>query len=266
MISTFNHNTGMSKLRRFIPWLTVLSFLTAVSAGWYVHHMSPLVAIWSRHDIQSTGSDAKSLADAGAKNTDPFKEDAGFPLAEPFSPMIRLLNADDRSKMSWIDPWLPRLWHAPGWEVNEDSIVCLRSTQPATFLRPWQSVMVEVQPNFKNANENAEGAVRNRSFELRVSNEDASTAAVIRFANESVELIRMSDGSQEVLRHAAIEPIGDEPLLRLSVTPNRIVVGCDGRPVLNGPRPSELVRRPLFVQFAASGGSIRISSIRIEGE
>lgn len=184
------------------------------------------------------------------------------------------LPESDLARSSWENPFRPRLWSSEGWGLNEDSMTCdSDSRQPATFLRPYRSVVVECQ--FSRAKENESDTETGETVpvecELRLLNRDSNRWASLSLNSASVTLTESVDGSNattQILRETDRTSGGNfsDVVVRLTLTPNRLLVAVDGQMKINVNRPSSIVMADCLAQFVVSKADTKVSDLRFEGD
>lgn len=184
------------------------------------------------------------------------------------------LSETDLARSSWENPFRPRLWSSEGWLINEDSMVCESdSGQPATFLRPYRSVVVECRFSRTRGDESESAPEENGPIEceLRLLNSDSNRWATLSLNSTSITLTESVDGANSTVQtlRETDRASGDDfsdVVVRLSLTPNRLLVAVDGQMKINVNRPVSIMMADCLAQFVASKAGTKLSDLRFEGD
>jgi hypothetical protein len=184
------------------------------------------------------------------------------------------LPESDLARNSWENPFRPRLWSNDGWRINEDSMICESdSGQPATFLRPYRSVIVECRFSRAKENESETATEENEPIEceLRLLNRDSNRWATLSLSPASITLTESADGANATVRtlRETDRTSGDDlsdVVVRLTLTPNRLLVAVNGQMKMNVARPGSIMMTDCLAQFVVSKADITISGLRFEGD
>jgi hypothetical protein len=190
-----------------------------------------------------------------------------------FSP----LPESDLARSSWEIPFRPRLWSSDGWRINEDSMTCESdSGQTATFLRPYRNVVIECR--FSPSEEVTE-AVKQAplKFGIRILNQSTQRSTNLWINTDRINLSETPDPTQPgslplwgslLIRDVARGDNGDqdEVNVRLTLTPNRLLVAVDGQIKINVTRPGSIMMADCLAQFVVSKTGIALSDLRFEGD
>ena len=183
----------------------------------------------------------------------------------------RQLSESDLVRSSWENPFLPRLWACEGWTIEEDSMICESETAwPATFLRPYRNGVIECR--FSRSAE--EASVEEPSpieFELRLLNRDTRRWAAVSHESGKVTLSEPQKDEAQTQRplRASPDTIGNESRdvdVRLTMTPNRILVAINGQIRINSRRPASILNAECLSQFVVRERGVTISDVRFEGD
>lgn len=204
----------------------------------------------------------------GADTTDPLESES--------STEYRQLSEEELARSSWENPFLPHLWSCEGWTIEDDAMTCESGTaSPATFLRPYRNGVIECR--FSRSAEVA--SVEELSpieFELRLLNLDTRRWAALSHASGQVTLSESQrDDEQEAatqirppLRTSSdiINKESKDVDVRLTMTPNRILVAINGQIRINSRRPASILNADCLSQFVVRERGVTISDVRFEGD
>lgn len=174
------------------------------------------------------------------------------------------------TRTSWTNPYASTVWNAPNWRFNEDAMTALstenaesQSLCTAEFLRDWNSFTAAFRVELPAATE---------------SHDEASQQLVLEVAGlESVDVLRVTlgagravlksvhGGEAALTRETQLAERDESDSVRLSLTPNRLLVRIGSRLVINEPRPSALIGHRSRFRISAPPGSV-ISELRFDGE
>lgn len=182
-----------------------------------------------------------------------------------------LLSDADLARTSWENPFRPRLWACDGWRINEDSMTSeSESPQPATFLRPYRNVVIECRFSRSGEVDSPEG-LPPIEFELRLRNRNSQRLAILSHTSGKITLSE-SDGeassAKRPLREYTQAVSGDsqDVEVRLTMTPNRILVVVNGQMRINSPRPTFVLNADCLSQFMVREPGIALTDVRFEGD
>lgn len=178
----------------------------------------------------------------------------------------------DLARSSWENPFRPRLWSCEGWRIDEDSMTSeTESTSSATFLRPYRNVVIECRLSRPTESATSPATESSAPFELRLLDQSTGNWIGLIVATDSVSLSEFSADQQPDLQTLRKTPreAGNESqeiAVRLTMTPNRILVAIDARLKINAARPSASMIAECLVQFVAHEAGVTLSDLRIEGD
>ena len=249
----------MNRSLHMMTW-TLLVFATVLGTGC---PRQP-VREKARQEISPEHSTPKDRTAPAAK-----VEPANNDQPSEFSELIE----SDLERSSWENPFHPRLWSSDGWWIDEDSMASESdSGQPATFLRPYRNVVIECR--FSKATEDRTKTVQERSpieCELRLLSRDSNRWTSLLLGPGDIVLAESVDGANTTVRtlRKTERATGDDPLeagIRLTLTPNRLLVAVDGQMRINVARPGSIMMSDCLAQFVVSEASIELSDLRFEGD
>ena len=211
----------------------------------------------------------------GEETASPIVNAEPAPGKQPLD--FSLLPESDLARSSWENPFRLRLWSNDGWRINADSMTCESdSEQLATFLRPYRSVVIECR--FSPSGEVTEALEQAPfGFEIRLLNQSTQRSTNLWLNTDSVSLSETQDPTQPVslplwgsllIRDVARGDNGDqdEVNIRLTLTPNRLLVAVDGQMKINVTRPGSIRMADCLAQFVVSKADIELSDLRFEGD
>lgn len=180
------------------------------------------------------------------------------------------LSDADLARTSWENPFRPRLWACDGWKINEDSMTSEADTrQPATFLRPYRNVVIECR--FSRSGEvDSPSDMPPIEFELQLRNRETQSRTILSHTSGKLTLSE-SDGeassAQRPLRESTLAVSSDsqDVEVRLTMTPNRILVMVDGQMRINSPRPTSVLNAECLSQFIVHEPGVTLTDVRFEG-
>ncbi len=181
------------------------------------------------------------------------------------------LSDADLARTSWENPFRPRLWACDGWKINEDSMTSESELpQPATFLRPYRNVVVECR--FSRSGEvDSPSDLPPIEFELRLRNRDSQRLAILSHTSGKITLSE-SDGEASSAKRPlreytqAVSSDSQDVEVRLTMTPNRILVVVNGQMRINSPRPTSVLNADCLPQFMVREPGIALTDVRFEGD
>ncbi len=184
------------------------------------------------------------------------------------------LTEDDLARTSWENPFRSRLWSCKGWRIDEYSMTCESdSGQPATFLRPYRSVVIECRFSRTEQNESETATEEDVPIEceIRLLNSDSNRWASLSLRPTGITLAESADGANSTMRTLRVtdRSSGDslsDVVVRLALTPNRLLVAVDGQIKINVTRPGTIMMDDCFAQFVVSESNIVLSDVRFEGD
>ncbi|MFT5323577.1 MAG: hypothetical protein ACI8P0_001427 [Planctomycetaceae bacterium] len=208
----------------------------------------------------------------GEETASPIVNAEPAPGKQPLD--FSLLPESDLARSSWENPFRLRLWSNDGWRINVDSMTCESdSEQPATFLRPYRSVVIECRFSRATEIETKTAAEENLPIdcEIRLLSRDSNRWASLSLSSASITLTESVDGANATVRtlRETDRITGDGPSdvkLRLTLTPNRLLVAVDGQMKINVARPGSIMMTDCLAQFIASKADIELSDLRFEGD
>lgn len=186
-----------------------------------------------------------------------------------FSSQSASLTEADFARSSWENPFQSRLWTCQGWKIDDRS---MSSESPvpacATFFRPYRNLVVECRlarsgkPEFDSSS--------SPSFEMRLVDESTGNRAGLVIDSDKaclVEARRDHEAVLKVLREASLDACEEpeEITVRLTLTPNRILVAIDGHLQINAVRPATIMNTDCRAQFVVHEPGITLSDLRFEG-
>lgn len=180
------------------------------------------------------------------------------------------LSESDLVRSSWENPFHPRLWNCDGWRMDENSMATTsESPPPATFLRPYRNVVVEC----RFGTTAAVAASSNESSvecEIRLLNQSTQQWTSLSVNSNRVTLAetRGKSPALRTLRETARSDTGDNSKVdvRLTLTPNRILVAVDGQMKININRPGSIMMADCLAQFVVAKADLELSELRFEGD
>lgn len=213
-----------------------------------------------------------SNQDAPKLSTDPAEESG---TSEPDDPRdafeTRQLSEADLARTSWENPFRPRLWSSDGWRLDEDSMTSGNATSPpATFLRPYRNVVIECRFSRQGEVIPPDGQ-SSIEFELRLLNRDTHRWTSLSYASGKVTLSESGNdtlSAQRPLRESKDAANSDTKDLdvRLTMTPNRVLVAVNGQMRINSPRPTSILNAECLPQFVVDQPGVSVTDIRFEGD
>jgi hypothetical protein len=183
------------------------------------------------------------------------------------------LTESDLARTSWEDPFRARLWSCEGWRIDEKSMTSGGDAgQAATFLRPYRNAVIECRVSTSTV------AVSepNRTpvgIEIRLLNQSTQQWTSLSLSLESITLAESKSGVgalsklrrlRSVAREAGNDP--SEVEIRLTVTPNRVLVAVDGQMKINAARPASIRNTECLAQFIVHDEGATLSDLRFEGD
>lgn len=210
--------------------------------------------------------------DSNVSSADPEQIIAGPAVRKmPKSLEQRTLSEADLARSSWEDPFRPRLWSHEGWRLGEDSMICESEIlQPATFLRPYRNLVVECQfSQMDQVDSPADSPPM--EFELRLLNRNTQRWASL---SQLSGQLTFSESGNEASSEAQpprestddVDKDSQEVNVRLTMTPNRILVAIDGQLRMNLPRPTSTLNAECRCQFIGHTPGITLTNLRFEGD
>ncbi|MGZ0171821.1 MAG: hypothetical protein ACKVHE_19945 [Planctomycetales bacterium] len=247
---------------------TLLAFATVLESGcskWSAPETDPPAV----SDEQSPPHDEAKNTASSITNVEPAIGNQPLDFSQ--------LPESDLARSSWENPFRPRLWSSDGWRINEDSMICESdSGHAATFLRPYRNVVIECR--FSPSGEVTEALEQAPfGFEIRLLNQSTQRSTNLWLNTDSVSLSETQDPTQPVslplwgsllIRDVARGDNGDqdEVNIRLTLTPNRLLVAVDGQMKINVTRPGSIRMADCLAQFVVSKADIELSDLRFEGD
>jgi hypothetical protein len=212
-------------------------------------------------------------ASEDAESTNPADEGSGSADSDDTSAESQLTEAD-LARTSWENPFRSRLWSCKGWRIDENSMTCESdSGQPATFLRPYRSVVIECRfsRTKRNESETANEEDVPIECEIRLLNSDSNRCVSLSLRPADIILTESADGANSTMRTLRVtdRSSGDslsDVVVRLTLTPNRLLVAVDGQMKINVTRPGTIMMDDCFAQFVVSESNIVLSDVRFEGD
>ena len=199
----------------------------------------------------------------GDSTTVPLESEASFEY--------RQLSEADLARSSWENPFLPHLWSCEGWTIEADAMTCESGTAlPATFLRPYRNGVIECRLS-RSVDDASVEELSPIEFELRLLNLDTRRWAALSHASDKVTLSESQKDetqTQPPLR-ASSDIINNESKnidVRLTMTPNRILVAINGQIRINSRRPASILNAECLSQFVVRERGVTISDVRFEGD
>jgi hypothetical protein len=209
---------------------------------------------------------------SNVSSTDPERIIAAASAREmPKSLEQRILNEADLARSSWEDPFRSRLWSHEGWHIDDDSMTCESEVlQPATFLRPYRNLVVECQFS-QMAEVDLPADPPPIEFELRLLNRNTHRWASLSQLSGQLTLSESGDEASseaQPLRESTddVDKDSQEVNVRLTMTPNRILVAIDGQLRMNLPRPTSTLNAECLCQFIGHTPGITLTNLRFEGD
>lgn len=183
----------------------------------------------------------------------------------------RTLSEADLARSSWEDPFRPRLWSYEGWRMGEDSMTCESEIlQPATFLRPYRNIVIECQFS-RMADVDSPADAPPIEFELRLLNRNTQRWTSLSQLYGQLTLSESgneaSSGPQSLRKSTNdVDDDTQEVNVRLTMTPNRILVAINGQRRMNLPRPTSTLNAECLCQFIGYTPGITVTNLRFEGD
>lgn len=208
-----------------------------------------------------------------AESTIPADEDSSSADNDNTSAKTQLTEAD-LARTSWENPFRSRLWSSKDWRIDENSMTCdSDSGQPATFLRPYRSVVIECRFSRTKENESETATEENMPIEceIRLLNRNSNRWASLSLRPTNITLTESADGANSTMRtlRETDRSSGDslsEVVVRLTLTPNRLLVTVDGQIKINATRPASIMMVDCLAQFVVLNRNIVLSDVRFEGD
>lgn len=181
------------------------------------------------------------------------------------------LSEADLARTSWENPFRPQLWSCDGWRIDENSMTSETETlHPATFLRPYRNVVIECRFS-RRAEVDSPEDIPPIEFEMRLRNRDTQRQAILSHTSGKVTLSESGNevsSEQRPLRESTNADNSDtqDVELRLTMTPNRILVVINGQMRINSPRPASILNAECVSQFVAHEPGVTLSDVRFEGD
>ena len=206
----------------------------------------------------------------------PPSEEAEFtmPADEDSSSAMPQLTDADLARTSWENPFRSRLWSSKDWRIDEKSMTCdSDSGQPATFLRPYRSVVIECRFSRTKENQSETATEENMPIEceIRLINRNSNRWVSLSLRPTHITLAESADGANSTMRtlRETDRSSGDsisEVVVRLTLTPNRLLVTVDGQLKINATRPGSIMMVDCLAQFVVLKRNIVLSDVRFEGD
>ena len=207
--------------------------------------------------------------------------------AVSFAHLEGTLTAAQRQRRSWENPFVPALWHSPGWIFDESAMrPPERQAAPATFRRPYKQLVltlaIKYQLDFPPGGiaESINNTEPLLTIELLPRDSNAKLAIQLSEGRCTVSAVS-ADGSRQLALNdwsSVSEPSPDtkdpterdttqnDTYLAIALTPNRLMLRRNGRLISNIQRPDAITRTDCLVRFTAGARLSRISNMRFEGE
>lgn len=177
----------------------------------------------------------------------------------------------DFARSSWEDPFHPRLWDSNGWRIDNDS---MRSESPlpatVTFFRPYRNLVISCQLTRPESPKTSRPLDSRSSCELRLMNQSTGGLTSLVIDTDRVALIESSQrqtASLNVIREVSLDA-REEPgefVVRLTLTPNRILVAINGQLRINTARPATIRNTRCLAQFVGHESEVTVRDLRFEG-
>lgn len=181
------------------------------------------------------------------------------------------LSDADLARTSWENPFRPRLWSGDGWKINKDSMTSeSESPQPATFLRPYRNVVIECRFSRSGEADSPED-MPPIEFELQLRNRDTQCLTILSHISGKLTLSETGGealSAQRPLRESSLAFSSDshDVKVRLTMTPNRILVVVNGQMRINSPRPTSVLNAECLSQFIVHEAGVTLTDVRFEGD
>ncbi|MDG2358465.1 MAG: hypothetical protein P8M20_02310 [Planctomycetaceae bacterium] len=208
-------------------------------------------------------------------DTPPSEEAESTIPADKDSSSAKLqLTEADLARTSWENPFRPRLWSSENWRIAENSMICdSDSGQPATFFRPYRSVVIECRFSRTKENESETATEEHMPIEceIRLINRNSNRWVSLSLRPTHITLAESADGANSTMRtlRETDRSSGDsisEVVVRLTLTPNRLLVTVDGQLKINATRPGSIMMVDCLAQFVVLKRNIVLSDVRFEGD
>jgi hypothetical protein len=258
----------------FLAFITTLAFVAGASLAWqqWGGQRASNVTEKTNQPITSATQPKESPNQSGRstrKLADPFADEtsSGLKIARLTPEELVAVEVPDDllQQTSWQNPFNAKLWNLAGAHLDHDAIV-FEGVGRAIFLRSYRQLMVKFEIH-KTDNK------RPWDLDIELFDPSQENGIVVNFGDGECRLeSHQSKVKPTVLR---TQPISNEKStghIRINATPNRIMVGWNGRVVINAARPSGLVNSQLYLQVTnrrpsnATDETLVISDMRIEGE
>jgi hypothetical protein len=280
-LAILNPHFKLTMRSTFFAFITTLAFVAGASVAWQQ---------WGGENARPANSTEGSKPEQQANSsnglpknkTTPAKPKAKHadPFAEPVAKIARL-TADEIGALevpsrlleqtSWQNPFQPNLWKIDGARIDENSLA-FQGTGRALFLRSYSQLMVEFQINTSTSE-----AKSNLNLSIELFKPTQDEGVVVHFRDGECQLESHLENSEpSMLKRQTIGELGEASHVRVNIMPNRIMVGWNGRVVINSPRPTPLVNSQLYLHLInqqildepTNSNSVVtiISDMRIEGE
>jgi hypothetical protein len=180
------------------------------------------------------------------------------------------LHPELATRTSWTNPYMVTVWDAPNWRFDDDAMTALSTENAesqtlctAEFLRDWNSFtaafQVELPVVVGTDTEDAQRLV------LEVAGPDSVEALRVTLGSGRAVLESVHKGESILTRETELAETDESASVRLSLTPNRLLVRIGSRLVINDPRPSALIGHRCRFRVSAPPESV-ISELRFDGE
>jgi len=208
-------------------------------------------------------------------DTPPSEEaESTIPADKDSSSAKSQLTEADLARTSWENPFRPRLWSSENWRIAENSMICdSDSGQPATFFRPYRSVVIECRFSRTKENESETATEEHMPIEceIRLINRNSNRWVSLSLRPTHITLAESADGANSTMRtlRETDRSSGDsisEVVVRLTLTPNRLLVTVDGQLKINATRPGSIMMVDCLAQFVVLKRNIVLSDVRFEGD
>jgi hypothetical protein len=162
------------------------------------------------------------------------------------------------------------LWKSANWQFNEDSMTALPApglnahmSCTAEFLREWTTFTAAL--HVKLVTEGGGLPQQRQPLELDLVHTKSGDSLRVSLQADRAIVQRIESSQAIQVRETALTGVGDTGELRLSLTPNRLLVRLGGRLLLNVPRPSFLTGERCRFRVSAPAGAT-ITALRFDGE
>lgn len=281
----------------FLAFMTTLAFVAGAGIAWQQwggeRRSSQVVGQTKLSQDAKAGSNPTRLHQEVANRTsksrrakhDPFADsdsvDSGKSADRVSLQELLAVKLPDSlmQQTSWQDPFRHKLWNTERARLDEEALV-FEDVGRAIFLRSYSRMMAEFHISSSRETTGADDREPLKlKFDVELFKASQDEGIAIRFSDGECR-VELHDGKNtpRVLRSHAINDDSHSGHVRVNATPNRIMVGWNGRLLINVARPSSIVKDQLYFQLINHSHAdqpghengdkdhVVISDMRIEGE